>query len=157
MKALVFVSLLLACGAASAGATPAKPPAPKSAAAPAKDAAKKPAPKIEEEAKIDGVTIPRGQGGFLGLSVDNGTFKLSFYDDKKKPMSADVTRATARWNASHKIGDERTVLNPGPDGKSLIGGKPVRPPFVFKVFLTLLKGEGEEAVAVENYTVDFKP
>ena len=153
MKAIVvFAGLLFAASlvhASTAAVKPAVPPP----AAPAKDGAKKPAPKIEEEPKIDGVTIPRSQGGFLGLSVDNGTFKLAFYDEKKKAVAADVTRATARWNASHKIGDERTVLNPGPDGKSLIGGKPVRPPFVFKVFLTLLKGEGDEAVAVENYTV----
>ena len=153
MKAnVVFAGLLFATGLVHATTPPVKSSTPPPVA-PAKAAAKKPAPKIEEEPKIDGVTIPRSQGGFLGLSVDNGTFKLSFYDENKKAVAADVTRATARWNASHKIGDDRTVLNPGPDGKSLIGGKPVRPPFVFKVFLTLLKGEGEEAAAVENYTV----
>ena len=153
MKAIVILAgLLVALGSVFASTESTKTAGP-NPAAPTKAAGKKPAAKVEEEPKIDGVTIPRSQGGFLGLSVDNGTFKLSFYDEKKKPMTVDVTRATARWNASHKIGDERTVLNPGPDGKSLIGGKPVRPPFVFKVFLTLLKGEGDEAAAVENYTV----
>ena len=122
---------------------------------------KKTAPKtaevqVKEEPKIEGVTIPRERGGYLGLKIENGTFNLKFYDDKKGAVVADVTRATARWDPLRKAGNERTVLNPSPDGMALIGGKPVRPPYIFKVFLTLLQGEGDDARAVESHVVDFK-
>jgi hypothetical protein len=41
-------------------------------------------------------------------------------------------------------------------GSTLVGARPVLPPHSFTVFLTLLQGEGDEAKAVENYTVPFK-
>lgn len=156
MKAIVlFVGLCCAMSLAHAKPVPAKPTAP--AVAPAKDAAKKTDGKtVEEEPKIPGVVITRPDGSFIGVTLEGGTFKLSFYDKKKKATDADVQRATARWPAQYKVGDDRTVLNLSSDGKSLGGGKPVRPPYVFKLWLTLLKGEGDEAKAVENYTVDFR-
>lgn len=110
--------------------------------------------KKEELPKIPGMEIPRPNGTFLGLEVVGGNFKLTFYDKKKKAMSVDVTRATARWPNPRSPGDNRTVLNG--NGTALVGAKPVLPPFNFNVFLTLLKGEGEEAKAVENYTVAFR-
>jgi hypothetical protein len=110
--------------------------------------------KKEELPKIPGTEIPRPNGTFLGLEVVGGNFKLTFYDKKKKPMTVDVTRATARWPNPRSPGDNRTVLNGS--GTALVGQKPVLPPFNFNVFLTLLKGEGEEAKAVENYTVAFR-
>jgi hypothetical protein len=110
--------------------------------------------KPEVERKIPGVTIPRTDGTYLGLEVVSGNFKLSFYDKKKKPVAVDVSRATARWpNIRSALGDNRTVLNPS--GLALIGTKPVLPPHNFIVRLTLLKGEGDTAKAVENYTVQF--
>lgn len=110
--------------------------------------------KKEELPKIPGMVITRPNGNFLGLEVAGGNFKLTFYDKKHKPMAVDVTRATARWPNSRSPGDNRTVLNGS--GTALVGQKPVLPPFNFNVFLTLLKGEGEEAKAVENYTVAFR-
>jgi len=44
------------------------------------------------------------KGGFLGILVENGNFKLSFYDAKKKPAQVDVARATARWPVKYKLG-----------------------------------------------------
>lgn len=111
---------------------------------------KKPVP----EPKIPGQTITRSNGTFLGLEVVDGNFKLSFYDKKKKPMPVDVTRATARWPNDRGRGDLRTVLNPS--GKALVGARPVNPPYLFKLYLTLLQGEGDEAKAVENYVIDFR-
>lgn len=113
------------------------------------------ATETEEEPKIDGMVINRPDGTFLGLTLDSGKFKLSFYDKKKKPMPVDVTRAVARWPNLHGPGDNRTVLNPGGDGTFLLGAQFVRPPLVFKLFITLLKGEGDKAEAVENYPLDF--
>lgn len=105
---------------------------------------------------IAGTTLNRPNGHFLGLTLQDGKFKLTFYDKKKKPEKVDVTRATARWPNLHGPGDHRTVLNPGGDGSSLVGAQFVRGPHSFKLFITLLQGEGDEAKGVENYTVDFR-
>ncbi len=130
----------------------------KSPTAPAKKA-EKTEPKKEEPAAeeaepvIPGTTIARADGTFLGLSLEGGNFKLSFYDEKKKPVSANVVRATARWNPVNKTGELRVVLNPTGDGLALTGPQQVRPPFVFKVYLTLINEAGE---AVESHAVDFR-
>jgi hypothetical protein len=111
------------------------------------------APAAEEaEPSIPGTMIPRANGGFLSLEVERNTLKLSFYDAKRKQTEPDVARATARWDPKYKQGQERRVLNPAGDGKSLTSA-PIRPPYQFKVFLNLLSEDGD---AVESYTVDFK-
>jgi hypothetical protein len=129
----------------------------KTPGAPGKTAAgKKDDKKPEELPKIPGTTIPRANGNLLGLEVVGGVFKLTFYDKKHKPMAVDVTRATARWpNMKTALPSQfRTVLNGS--GTALVGQNPVSPPYAFNVFLTLLQGEGEEAKAVETYTVPFR-
>lgn len=132
-------------------AKPAAPVVKAPAPAPAKKEEKA---KAEKEPVIPGTTIARPNGTYLGLEVVGVNFKLSFYDKKKKPMAPDVTRALARWPNTRGSGDNRTVLNPS--GNSFMGSKPVIPPFTFNVFLTLMKGDGDEAKAVENYTVPFR-
>ena len=159
---LIFATSLMQAQTPAA-ARPADPkapaleaPAPKSPgtkAAPATPA-KKVEKKKEELPKIPGTVINRPNGTFLGLEVVGGNFKLTFYDKKHKPMAVDVTRAKARWPNPRSPGDNRTVLNGS--GSALVGAKPVVPPFTFNVYLTLLVGEGEEAKAVENYTVAFR-
>lgn len=137
--------------AAKAGTTPATSAKAADAKATSKDAVKK-----EAEPKIPGVTINRPNGTFLGLEVVDSKFKLSFYDKKKKPMAIDVTRATARWpnTRSATVAWNFTVLNAS--GKALIGSKPALPPYSWNVILTLLQGEGDDAKAVETYTVPFR-
>jgi len=141
---------------AEAGRQPSPAPAksPKQAAAPAKTEKKAaPAAAAEEaEGNIAGITIPRASGGFLGLEIVGGNFKLSFYDVKKKPVPVDVARATARWDNKQKLGSDFTVLNPASDNQSLVGAKFVRPPYTFIVFLNLLNAAGE---AVESYPVNM--
>jgi hypothetical protein len=130
-------------------AVPAKAVDPKAAAA--KKAATKEAPLP----KIPGTVIERSNGNFLSLQVVGGNFTLTFYDKKHKPMAIDVTRATARWpnNKTSLPKDFRTVLNGS--GTSLVGARPVLPPFNFNVSISLLVGEGDDAKVVENYTVAF--
>lgn len=162
MKSL-FAVICLLTGATylSAQTAPAKPAAPAAIVkpttatpAPAKPGAKaKVVVKKEVEPVIPGQTITRANGTFLGLEVAGGNFKLSFYDAKKKPMSPNVTRATARWPNTRGPGDNRTVLNPS--GTALVGSKTVLPPFTFTVYITLLQGEGDEAKAVESLVVPF--
>lgn len=106
-----------------------------------------------KEGKIVGTPIARAGGKWLGLSIENGGFRLNFYDAKKKPVSVDVARATARWNPSQRAGQMSTVLLPASGGQALASGKFVPPPRVFKVFLTLINEQGEVA---ESHVVDFR-
>ena len=119
--------------------------------APATPAA--PTEEDEKEGKIVGVQIGRANGGFLGLSIDGGGFKLSFYNAKKKPVAIDVASGVARWQPQQKKGNELAPLSPSGDGKALASSKVVQPPHIFKVFVTLFNAAGD---AVENYTVDFR-
>ena len=142
------------------GARPVEPVTPTTKTTPVKTVTTKtPVTKVvktKEEVMgiIPGTTIARANGTFLGLEVVGGNFKLTFYNKKKKPMAMDVTRATARWPNPRSPGDNRTVLNGS--GNALVGAKPDLPPFTFNVYLTLLQGEGDEAKAVETYTVGFR-
>lgn len=150
MKTLAACLILLAA-VSFVHAQAIKPAAPGKPAPAAKKADAK-----EEEAKIVGLALTRPNGHFLGLSLQEGKYKLTFYDKKKKPEKVDVTRATARWPNIHGPGDNRAVLNPAGDGTYLLGTQFVRGPYSFKLYLTLLRGEGDVAEAVESYTVDFR-
>jgi hypothetical protein len=112
-----------------------------------------PGAKTEPEPKIKGMVLNRPKGGYLGLTLEGGCFKLSFYDAKKKPTQVDVARATARWPVRYKVGDERTVLLPDGAGTALTSAYHVRPPYVFKLYLSLFAASGDNAV--ESYVIDF--
>ncbi|MFI5355709.1 MAG: hypothetical protein ACHQ4G_00090 [Opitutales bacterium] len=104
---------------------------------------------------IEGLTIARsGRPGFLGLQVVDGNFKLSFYDEKKKPVDADFTRALLRWPVRYQPADMRTLLNVAGDGKSLTSGTFVRPPYNFQLFITLLGKEDTDKT--ESYSISFQ-
>lgn len=149
MKTLVA----LLCSLALSLVALAQPPAKKN---PAEAGSADKAGKKEEPPKIEGMEIPRGTR-FLGLQVVNSVFKLSFYDAKKKPIPPDVARVVLRWDAKYKVGQERTVLSPGGGVNSMTSEKTVRPPYNFKLFMTLLKdaAEGEDPVG-ETIVVDFR-
>ncbi|MEO5961382.1 MAG: hypothetical protein ABIZ49_05775 [Opitutaceae bacterium] len=120
---------------------------------------KKEEPKKEEApGKIEGLAISRGERGSLGIRIVDGVFRLTFYDLKKKPRAPDVARAVLRWPVNYKTGDERTVLNPGGDAFSFTSPKVVRPPFTFKLYITLIATEAAESAepAGETYVVDFR-
>lgn len=103
---------------------------------------------------IEGVSIARPGGNYLGLQIVNNNFVLSFYDAQKMKTAPDVARASVRWAVKYQPQDERAVLNPGGDGTSLTSTKNVRPPHDFKVFIGLFV-DGSDA-AVETYSVDVK-
>jgi len=107
------------------------------------------------EPTIPGFVINRTNGGFLSLLVDeSGHFKLSFYDAQKKPAPVDVVRASARWSVRYKATDERVVLNPSADGTALTAPLVIRPPYIYRIFLSLfVEGSDESA---EHYVVDFR-
>jgi hypothetical protein len=126
---------------------PNKPAAPADAKKDGKADAKK---KEDETVKIDGMEISRGSG-FLGLQIVNGTFKLSFYDAKKKAVAPDVARAALRWNVNYQKQPERAVLLPS--GKDLVADKTVRPPYNFRLYISLFKGDSDDNL--ESFTVEF--
>jgi hypothetical protein len=152
-----LLALLLALGvAATVGLAQTKPKA--GAKAPPGKEAKKDGKLAEEEmGKIEGMEIARPNGKYLGIRIVDGVFRLTFYNEKRKPVTPDVSRATLRWDAKYKAGDERTVLNPGGDEHSLTSSKVVRPPLTFRMYITLLgtAADGTD-VAVENYPIDFR-
>jgi hypothetical protein len=152
MKFLALLACLLF--AASLSAAPSRPakttPSAKDAKTDKADKSK------EEEPKIPGTTIPRAKGGYLGLTIEDGQFKLAFYDAKKKAVAADADQAVMRWLVKYQKSDERTSLTRTMDGKALGGGKNVRPPYSFKLFITLFTGEGEGMKTDENYVIDFQ-
>jgi hypothetical protein len=138
--------------APKAGTTPKSTPPAKAAKDSKKDVKKEEAPKIE------GIEIVRGGGaGYLGVLIaENNSFKINFYDAKKKPTAPDVKRAVLRWDAKNKIGMDRALLTES-GSFALASEKTVKPPYTFKLFITLLKegAEGEETVG-ESYTIDFR-
>jgi hypothetical protein len=111
-------------------------------------------PDNKAAANISGLVIPRANGGFLGLQLDdNGNFKLSFYDAKKKPTAPDVASGTIRWTPAGKKGILFVGLDQGSDGVSLASPKIVQKPWAFKLTL-LLFAQGNDN-PVETYSVDF--
>jgi hypothetical protein len=109
--------------------------------------------KADEMGKIEGIEIARGSG-FLGIQLVEGTFKLSFYNAKKKPVAPDVSRANLSWKVKYQSLPEKTVLNP--DGKALTSAKVVKQPYTFPLTIILVKGEGDD-MTTETFTVDFHP
>jgi hypothetical protein len=163
----VFACVLAAASLAFGEAAPAADPAPAPAApanpAPAKPTVAKPAKKDAKEVKkeealpkIPGVVVTRANGNLLGLQILNNNFVLTFYDKKHKAMAADVTRVAVRWpnTRTGTPSDYRAVLNGS--GSSMTAPRPVLPPHNFNVYLTLLKGEGDQAQAVETYTLQYR-
>ncbi|MFA6289429.1 MAG: hypothetical protein WC661_18770 [Opitutaceae bacterium] len=119
--------------------TPPKPAAPKKE-------------KAEPPPKIDGITIARKNGHFLGLTVDGVQFNLRFYDDKKKPEKPDATTAAARWNPVNVKAALRAILNPSPDGMTLVSPGWVRPPLTFHAYFTLFTADGK---VIEEFSIDL--
>ncbi len=132
--------------------------APSSKSTTAKGAAKKngATKKKEPPREVEGFSVSRGDRGFLGIKIQDNTFRVSFYDKDKKPIPADVASIALRWPVPYQPNPERTVLTPVGDGKVMSSEKTVRPPFHFKLFITLLKGSTPgETSTDESYVVDF--
>lgn len=166
-KKPVVINLDEPAAAAASQPTSAKPAAAVPASSPEAKVDKKTAAKKTTgaaEVKIPGVVVARAKGGFLGITIENSTFRIAFYDAKKKPAAADVGRALLRWKASYQKADERSTLERDGTGMLLAGGKAVRPPFAFKLYVTFVKdalpaeaATGPEGLgADESYVVDFR-
>ncbi|PTX91800.1 hypothetical protein [Opitutus sp. ER46] len=102
-----------------------------------------------------GVEIPRGEKGFLRIAIQDGKFRLSFYDKFREPIMADVLSAALRWPVKYQPNDERALLTPTEAGMALGSEKIVRPPYAFKLFITLNK-DPDANQTPESYVIDFR-
>jgi hypothetical protein len=146
-KALVVKTLLVAAGLLIAGTALVNAAA--GTAVPAKNA-----PAAAPEPKIPGYVIKRSTGGYLSLAVVDGKLTLTFYDAHKKQVPADVARARARFAVRYKATEERIVLNPTADGSALTSAQFIRPPYIYRIFLTLFAEGNDEPV--EHYVENFR-
>jgi hypothetical protein len=105
------------------------------------------------EPKIEGFVIQRAKGGYLGLAIENNNFKLTFYDDKKLPVAADVSSALLRWPVNYSKADERAILMPTGDGMALTSPKDIRPPHTFRLYMTLIVDGSDQQP--ESYVLDY--
>lgn len=110
--------------------------------------------KAAEPAKVAGMEIARPGKGFLGLEVVGGNFRLGFYDENREPISPAAVKAILRWTPTNRTGSEFHALDFSADGKALTSPKTVRPPYQFKLFLSLFAA-GADA-PFESHTVDFR-
>ena len=98
--------------------------------------------------------MARAQGGWLGVEVANRTFKITFYNEKKKPVAADATSAILRWPVHYQPNDERIELLPTDDPSVLASPYVVKGPLSFKLHITLLWTSKPDYA--ESYVVDFQ-
>ncbi len=119
---------------------------------PARPKADAPPEAPDSETVLPGSVVPHGEG-WLSLAIADGTFVLSLYDARKQPIDMPFVRATARWNSPLRTSEQRLVMNPAGDGRTLKGNKPVRPPHVFKVFLTLINPDDSVGA---SYAIDIR-
>jgi len=111
------------------------------------------APAQEKEGTIAGTSVKRDQGGWLGVEIKGGSFRLTFYNDKKKPIPADRTSAVFRWPVHYQPNDERTQLVPGDDPSVLVSTYPVKPPLSFRLHIALFADSLRDP---EGYILDFR-
>jgi len=124
------------------------------AAAPAASPVGKAAGKPGETPRIAGREIARPGKGFLGLEILAGNFRLTFHDESREAVPPDAARAVVRWTPASRPGSEFYALEPSADGKALTSPKNVRPPYQFRLVLSLFAA-GADA-PFESHTVDFR-
>lgn len=109
-------------------------------------------PDADKEGTVAGTPIQRADGGWLGLELKDGTFQITFYNAKKKPVPADRSSAVLLWSVHYQPNPERTQLLPSSDPAVLSSPYPVKPPHTFNLHITLLKDGSPD---VESYVIEF--
>lgn len=113
-----------------------------------------------EPPPIEGQPIARVGGGWLGLRIEAGTFRLRFYDSHRQPVAPDVARAVLRWKSNRRVAREVAILTPGADPNLMTSERTVPPPYSFRVTIVLLRagtgGSESDEAGAESITVDFR-
>jgi hypothetical protein len=142
---------LLCCGVLHA-ALPALVPTPTPTPTPT------PSPTQEKEGKIAGYAHKRPQGGWIGLEIKDSTFRMTFYNDKKKPIPADRSSAALKWSVHYQPNPEHTELQPTDNPAVLASAYSVRAPYLFKLHVTLLAdGLAEPETFIIDFALDSAP
>jgi hypothetical protein len=150
IAALALAGLL--CSGALHAALPALIPTPTPTPTPT------PSPTVEKEGKILGYAKMRPQGGWIGLEIKDSNFRLTFYNDKKKPVPADRSSAALRWSVHYQPNPERTELLPTDNPAVLASSYPVKAPYLFKVHVALLAdGLPEPETYIFDVALDSAP
>jgi hypothetical protein len=122
-----------------------------------------PTPTQEPMGTISGTAIQRAHGGWLGIEIKDQNFVMTFYNDRKKPVAADVSAAVLWWPVQYQTNNERTELTGSGNPAVLTSPMVIRPPYTFKLHITLLadasasgppQGAGSPPEP-ESYVVDF--
>lgn len=101
---------------------------------------------------LPGVVVTRPDGNYMAVALEEPKLVFRFFDRQLNPIAPDVDRAAFRvFGPGRDL--ERYVAIPSDDGMSLQHGRPIRGPYVFKVYVNLLRGESSDAV--ENYSLSF--
>jgi hypothetical protein len=106
----------------------------------------------DKEGTITGIPIKRAAAGWLGIEIKDNCFRMTFYDDKKKPVAADRDSAVLWWPVHYQPNDERTELTSSDNPAVLSSPYTVKAPHTFKLHITLLIPGSTD---VETYVVDF--
>jgi hypothetical protein len=122
-----------------------------------------PTPTEEPMGKISGTPIQRAKGGWLGIEIKDQNFWMTFYNDKKKPVAADVSAAVLWWPVQYQPNNERVELTGSSNPTVLASAMVIKPPYSFKLHITLLTDAGAgpppqpgaTAPAPESYVIDF--
>jgi hypothetical protein len=121
-----------------------------------------PAPTEEKEGTVAGTAIHRANGGWLGVEVKDQNFWMTFYNAKKKPVAADAGAAVLWWSVQYQPNPERTELTSSSNPSVLASAYTVKPPYSFKLHITLLTDTDSGAAPAggtppqpEGYVIDF--
>jgi hypothetical protein len=122
-----------------------------------------PTPTEEPMGTISGTAIQRSHGGWLGLELKDQNFWLTFYSDKKKPVAADVAAVVLWWPVNYQPNNERVELTPSSKPAVLTSPMVIKPPYSFKLHISLLTDTGDGAThpagstapEPESYIIDF--
>jgi hypothetical protein len=115
------------------------------------------APSVQKEEaplSIEGTVVGRGDAGFFAITIADRRFVIKFYDAERKLIAPNVAAAALRWDVRYQPTPERAFLKLNADGTALTSEKVIRPPYSFKLFVTLLPSE-DAAGGGETYPVDF--
>lgn len=112
-------------------------------------------PAAKPELPKTGVNLARSSGGWLNVRVEDHRFFVNFYDTDKKPVAPNTSGGLIRFVYVVKAPSHqwRVALNPS-DGKlGLVSPQRVKPPHVFRVYMTLYREGSEEEL--ENYAFQY--
>ena len=105
---------------------------------------------LQKTLPASGVNLARAGGGWINVVVENSQLRVSFFDEEKQPAPLAFSRAAARIAYTSRD-DVRVVLNP--EELTLVSPRVVRPPHVFRVYLSLFADGTAEPT--ERYSFSY--